>query len=78
MARTHYHTTTPSTTTTSTDDDLAACMAGGHVRKHRHGATPVQGSTQAWGRSSSMKDTAARRGSTRAAGAQSADWGHAR
>ena len=73
--RKHTYTTTAATTTT---DDLSSCMAGGHVRKHRHAVKNPGTHTQAWDRAQSMKDTCARRGTTRAHGTRSADWGHAR
>ena len=65
----------------SNNDDLAACMNVGQVRKHRHTVkTPSNpgGSEQDWDRSRSMSDTCAKKGSVRAGGARSADWGHAR
>ena len=73
--RTHTH-----TTTTTQQDDLSSCMATGVVRKHRHSVrTPAtEGTAQAWDRATSMVDTCARKGSSRAGGAKSADWGTAR
>ena len=67
-----------SASSSSNNDDLANCMAGGHVRKHRHSVKNPGSKSQDWNRARHMSDTCARLGSKRASGAQSADWGTAR
>ena len=72
----HIH--TAKTSKSFASDDLSSCMASGHSRKHRHGVRNPGSESQDWKRAESMNDTCAKRGSRRASGAKSADWGHAR
>ena len=74
----HNYSVKSTKSASSNNDDLASCMNVGVVRKHRHAVKNPGSKAQAWDRASMMNDTCAKRGSQRAAGSKSADWGHAR